>query len=300
MQSLANLNPVSIHVGYLHSRSSSSLTQTVQKEEFMRGIKDFMRQSLPAMIDYIVVVSTPLPERRGFPPATAEKHDRLQAINSLRERSPIMPTLHREAIPLLPHLLDVPKHLAILASIVVRNHHKPRAGAERAPDSLLPDFVRQCFEVEEQALQCVSRLARRPVSGRIAAHRGGLTSSIPGRTPESESGPSSTKKRRSARPSTAPSSSEPPDVAASRDAAARSFATAVHVSSSRKLAKNNADAVLPAQRSVEEPDSDLYQTLHPLTRVRTTPSLPTLDVTVETSEDTRKSKGFLRGFLARR
>lgn len=49
IQSLANLNAVSVRCSGYDTITNTSL-QTVQKEEFMRGVKDFLKDSLPAMV----------------------------------------------------------------------------------------------------------------------------------------------------------------------------------------------------------------------------------------------------------
>ncbi|EJD03956.1 GTPase activating protein [Fomitiporia mediterranea MF3/22] len=147
MQSLANLNP------------------TVQKEEFMRGLKDFMQASLPAMIDYIKEVSTPSSERfQSRLPSHVDKHDRICVMNALHERKPDMPTLHREALLFLPHLLDIPRHLAVLTSAVVRNMRDTKYQRNKVPSQYsnsLWHFTRCCLEVENVALKCVSQLRPR-------------------------------------------------------------------------------------------------------------------------------------------
>ncbi|KAI0778198.1 Rho GTPase activation protein [Trametes elegans] len=153
IQSLANLNP------------------NVQKEEYMRGVKDFLNDSLHAMIDYIVVVSTPEQGNKGTStPLSPDKHERLRIMNVLRQRSATAPILHREAIPLLPHLLDIPRHLAVVTSVVVRysrTQHNPGGGGiptarTGADDRFFSEFCTRCLEVEEQALFRVSKLAAKP------------------------------------------------------------------------------------------------------------------------------------------
>ncbi|RPD82540.1 Rho GTPase activation protein [Lentinus tigrinus ALCF2SS1-7] len=151
VQSLANLNPA------------------VQKEEFMRGVKDFLTNSLQAMIDYIFVVSTPEPGtavKGPLTPLSSDKHERLRIMNALRHRSAIAPVLHREAIPLLPYLLDIPRHLAVVTSVVVRysrtQNFQPSKQGSIPDDKHFAEFCTRCLEVEEQALFRVSKLAARP------------------------------------------------------------------------------------------------------------------------------------------
>ncbi|KAH9944375.1 Rho GTPase activation protein [Epithele typhae] len=153
IQSLANLNP------------------SVQKEDYMRGVKEFLTNSLQAMIDYIIVVSTPEPTNKGpQTPLSSDKHERLRIMNALRQRGATAPVLHREAIPLLPHLLDIPRHLAVITSVVVRysrtqNSQPPKdalSGPSVTDDRHFAEFSARCLEVEEQALFRVSKLAAKP------------------------------------------------------------------------------------------------------------------------------------------
>jgi hypothetical protein len=145
IQSLANLNP------------------NVQKEEFMRGIKDFLKQNLSSMSDYILVVSTPVPldpysPHSGHP---AHSHQRLNVVSSLHERSTTMPVLERESIPLLPHMLDIPRHLARITSSVLRNARSTdtKGKSSEGDNQHLSGLCAQCFDLEDQSLARVSRLA---------------------------------------------------------------------------------------------------------------------------------------------
>ncbi|KAG6381176.1 GTPase activating protein [Boletus reticuloceps] len=94
-------------------QSLANLNVTVQKEEYMRGVQNFLKQNLPAMVDYILVVSTPIHDtyspHSGHP---AFSHQRHKVVNALHQRGPTIPILEREAVPLLPHALDIPRHLA--------------------------------------------------------------------------------------------------------------------------------------------------------------------------------------------
>lgn len=85
-------------------------------------------------------------------------------MQSLRERARTLTPLTSEAIPVLPHLLDIPKHLAIISSAVIRHARTTRqsVATRRAPlghEPLVEDFAIKCFEIEAKALRCVSRLA---------------------------------------------------------------------------------------------------------------------------------------------
>ena len=115
-------------------------------------------QNVAAMIDYIVAVSSPVPERFGPFPVPPDKHDRLHAMYTLKQRLPKMPTLYRESVPMVPLALDLPKHLAVIASTIVRNARDPRYTAQTA-SIRLSEFSQACFDVETMALHNVKRLA---------------------------------------------------------------------------------------------------------------------------------------------
>ena len=157
----------------------------------MHGVRDFLVDSRQAMIDYILVVSTSVPD--NFPiPGSPEGSDsgreqRVQVIESLRFRGANMPLLNREAIPLLPHLLDVPRHLAVISSAIVRRSNEVLAkhqanGTPVDPD--LQEFVNKCLEIEQQALKRVSKLAAhtREQRKRRATTSSGVVSATPPQT----------------------------------------------------------------------------------------------------------------------
>jgi hypothetical protein len=182
----------------------------------MRGVKDFLRDSVPAMVDYILVVSTPTNEPyTSTSSKISGRHDRLNVVNSLRQRASTMPVLDREAVPLLPYLLDIPRHLAIITSAVIRNSREFQAKSMPLSPSDVPlhDFCSQCFEVEEHALLRVSQLAARISSDRQRppASPGWARATASVDVPQPPPVLSSTDHRRprkSSRPSTAPSPSE--------------------------------------------------------------------------------------------
>ncbi|KAI0961569.1 hypothetical protein AcV7_000640 [Taiwanofungus camphoratus] len=205
----------------------ANLNATVQKEEFMRGVKDFLTGSLQAMIDYIIVVSTPEREQHGSTTSATDRHQRLRIMNALRQRGAAAPVLHREATPLLPHLLDIPKHLAVVTSVVVRYS---RSHSHVSPSSLsmeeryFDEFCSRCLEVEEQALRRVSQIASRPrrkSAGPRSPHVSPVAAEIP--LPPSPTSPVNKSPRKrprmkeSIRPSTAPSGRDSPEISHSTE-----------------------------------------------------------------------------------
>ncbi|KAJ7293577.1 GTPase activating protein [Mycena rebaudengoi] len=187
-------------------QSLANLNANVQKEDFMRGVKDFLRDSMPAMVDYILVVSTPLSrsesESHSNTEDAADRHERLAVVNALRQRTAHMPALNRESIP-IPFVPDIPKQLAIITSAVIRNSrdYHSRAKPNDPTDRPLNEFCSRCFEVEESALQRVSQLATRiSADRRRPDHSASLSMSTSPTT-------STPRRRRKSpgRPSTAPS-----------------------------------------------------------------------------------------------
>jgi hypothetical protein len=171
IQSLANLNAVCSIWPFL-SIMPIGLVQVIRKEEFMRGVKSFLEEKIPEMLDYILVVSTPSPEEASHPPS--EVHPRSRAIRVLQERKQAMPDLQKDAIPHEQHFLDIPRHLAIITSTVVR--HSRNITPE---DPAVADLFKRCRDVERHALYNVSR---------HATPRGGGASAAPSHASESAGG----------------------------------------------------------------------------------------------------------------
>ncbi|KAF5375031.1 hypothetical protein D9758_000282 [Tetrapyrgos nigripes] len=187
-------------------QSMANLNANVQKEEFMRGVKDFLQDSRPAMIDYLVVVSKPSKDLRY---AKVPDRPRTNVANIVREREAEMPVLYQESIPVLPHMLDISRHLAVITSAVIRSSRAYReTKTGQTIDKSLEEFCVRCFDVEEQALQRVSQLAAQL----SASHRRPFASvDWTSHSPASALGssPSESDPPKSPRPSTAPSDGDP-------------------------------------------------------------------------------------------
>jgi hypothetical protein len=180
----------------------------------MRGIKDFLKQNLPAMVDYILVVSTPVPSDPYSPHSghPAHSHQRLNVVSSLHERSTTMPVLERESIPLLPHVLDIPRHLARITSSVLRSARSadPKGKSSEGDTQHLSGLCAQCFDLEDQSLARVSQSASvesYPIALKWDAPR--ITSTVSSAAPVSPASPSKiVELRKASRPYTAPSLSD--------------------------------------------------------------------------------------------
>ncbi|KAK0478352.1 GTPase activating protein [Armillaria novae-zelandiae] len=194
-------------------QSLANLNASVQKEEFMRGLKDFLQESLPAMVDYLVIVSTPGKDGYRSPKSSSSgRHDRIHVVNSLRQRAPEMTNLNLEAIPMPPHLQDVPRHLAIITSAVIRNSRDYLAASQSFADKddrSMRDLCSKCYDIEEQALHRVSQLASHmslnPRRLNSSVNNGRSDVRSPTLSPASASTGKERRRRKSGRPSTAPS-----------------------------------------------------------------------------------------------
>nr|GAT44189.1 GTPase activating protein [Mycena chlorophos] len=269
-------------------QSLANLNATVQKEEHMRGVKDFLQDSRQGMIDYILVVSSP--SRRNENESYAwsaedpsERHERLAVVNALRHRTSRMPVLSRESIP-MPLIPDIPKQLAIITSAIIRNSrdYHARAKPNDPGDKALNEFCSRCFEVEESALQRVSQLATRISSERRRVDHsssmsisGSPTTSAPRRSRKS-----------SGRPSTAPSPSDP--TYASR----RMLAEPTSPSSPTRPAPNWEDTH-SRKRHLKSPSTDSIT--YP--KSNSTSPMGTLDTP---DSDAGKKRGLLRNIWSRR
>ncbi|TCD71534.1 hypothetical protein EIP91_008915 [Steccherinum ochraceum] len=154
-------------------QSLANLNTSVQKEDFMHAVKDFLAKSSNTMMDYIMVVSTPQRDQSKPKSATTKEEralerDQLGLQNFLSQRTSTLFRLNRESITMPPHMLDVPRHYASLASLIVR--HSRKSGYNfHSPDPADAYFDNLCIksiEVEEQALARVSELAGKPPSRR--------------------------------------------------------------------------------------------------------------------------------------
>lgn len=265
----------------------------MQKETFMKGVQTFLKDRLLAMTDYIAVVSTPTTESflSSSQLSDAERHERLHIVNALHQRKKVMTSLDREAIPNLPHLLDVPKHLAIITSAVIRSSRElsslPRTGDDT--DLYVDEFCSRCFEVEEEALERVSQLATRLKSDdgtKLRTH----AASDPGHESLSSSQITTTmsssrvspRQRKMSRPTTAPAPS------GSTSPIRQTYSpTVLAVTSPRAFA-----TILPEDQMVHSPRAAYMPPQSNATQGYVQPQ-PDID------DPTRKRKGLLKGILRR-
>ncbi|GJJ09690.1 hypothetical protein Clacol_003914 [Clathrus columnatus] len=134
-----------------------------KKESHMQGVSNFLEQNREMMISYINQISNPLPERSR--PDVSDKYDRLLIIHSLRdlrENTKSTMPLFSESIPILPYLLDIPKHLAVLSSAVTRQTGSNYRSANRplalGQESLIEEFALKCFEIDSKIMKSIDIL----------------------------------------------------------------------------------------------------------------------------------------------
>ena len=168
----------------------------------MRGVQlqDFLRDNLPAMIDYITVISSPVRDTSSLV-YDANQLDQLDAVYTLHQRSQRMSVLGKESIPVPPHLLDIPKHLAIVKSAIIRNYNSRQKADNDDRELAVEELCSVCREVEGEALRRVSQVA-----SRLAESIHPSSGAVMEQTPLTDHQPS---RRRKSFPSTAPSLSEP-------------------------------------------------------------------------------------------
>lgn len=131
------------------------------------------------MVDYLYAVSTRKGDLDGASavsslrgnPRTADYEDVVEALD---QRLPRLSALHRESLPALPHKIDSPLHLAMIASTVVRNakgampsirtDSAPGGDSQSCPQSDWGDFQAACVEAMADTLSCVDESKFRTVA----------------------------------------------------------------------------------------------------------------------------------------
>ncbi|KAK4702288.1 hypothetical protein P7C70_g3933, partial [Phenoliferia sp. Uapishka_3] len=131
-----------------------------QKEPWMFPMNGFVQDHTSAFVDFIDNISTPSPTARfeWTSPSSASY------LAPYRLRNSLSPAI-REGVPLLPHLIDLPRDLGLLASHMARaacDRGGPASSDGRADDasrassrasrsSRLGEFSDRCVDVHEEA-----------------------------------------------------------------------------------------------------------------------------------------------------
>lgn len=140
---------------------STQISKADQKEISMTGIRDFIKDNMPRMMEYLRAVSTP--RSSIYSNHRFEDRDDRSVLNNLAQHKATLPVLERESVPALPHYIDPARELAIVASAVVRHSRdiNNKTKARKLGDVALERLCAACFEVEGEALQRVNELATR-------------------------------------------------------------------------------------------------------------------------------------------
>jgi hypothetical protein len=138
----------------------------------MEPVSVFERKNQSAMMDYIVMISSPRPVD-WTTNLTPGKRDPIR--DAAVDRISHLTVLHQEGIPTFPRMFDVAKTLAAVTSAVIRSARCPRPppfSSQLAPPGNLgriENFAILCLSVEGEALKAVARLdphgAGLPASG---------------------------------------------------------------------------------------------------------------------------------------
>jgi len=230
-----------------------------------------------------------------------------------------MTVLDRESVPMLPHLLDIPMHLAIITSAVIRSSRdlnaRPRIGDDT--DSAVDEFCNKCFEVEEEALFRVSQLATKlatehrrdsvqkvPIDGSISEALDGLPSSpitqIASTVVSTASKPP--RRRRLSRPSTAPSPTGSNGASnrhlfhADASVTSRTFTRTLPDAQTRSV-QNNRSLHLKAPSTDSFPSLGVHEP--PGSNQLLSPANDPPPELVDDPRKRKKEKGLLRGILRR-
>ncbi|KAI0033182.1 Rho GTPase activation protein, partial [Vararia minispora EC-137] len=140
-------------------QSLANFNANVQKEVFMGGVKTFLEESRSEMFDYVLAVSTPSEATRTTQPSE-ELQTRTRATRDLNKRKEKMPALQREALPLPPHPIDVPRQLAIISAALTRQAAQVTPVRVPTPGwEPLEKLSARFADVEREALFRVSSLA---------------------------------------------------------------------------------------------------------------------------------------------
>ncbi|TFL06548.1 Rho GTPase activation protein [Pterulicium gracile] len=292
-------------------QSLANMNMNQPKEEFMRSLSTFLKDSKVAMIDYIHYISTYSPTEGNTPQGSSyDRQDRTNLVNAVRQRAQTMPILDREAIPALPYLLDIPRHLAVITSAVLRNSKEmEQAGNQAEPrDRQLIELCSRCFEIEENALNRVTHLASKVSAAKQPTP---APTSALSRVPTSEAEPavygsSPRRPRRLHRPSSAPPSDSEAAKARHRIPVLRGDPTLYMHTPERSPPLESRGRVDPLHnkptrhRTHKTLSSESIPAFHRNDDVHSHIPPTRRNMDDDTSDDgARKKKGILRGFLRR-
>ncbi|KAF5355628.1 hypothetical protein D9756_003766 [Leucocoprinus leucothites] len=168
-------------------QSLANLNTSDQKEMAMIPLREFNKQNIPRMMEYLKAVSTTKSGLYSNP--KLDSHEGRHVSTILARHKEILPVLERESVPEPPHYIDLSRELAIITSAVARHSRdmNNKTGARKFDDVALDSLCAACFEVEAEALQRVKELATRLAKERRQASASAAWSKHPTSLPKSPS-----------------------------------------------------------------------------------------------------------------
>ncbi|KAK4054539.1 hypothetical protein OIV83_001033 [Microbotryomycetes sp. JL201] len=128
-----------------------------QKEPWMVGLNLFLQDHTPGYIDFIDHISTQETSTSAMLDWTSPDSPAYLAPARLRST---LPPLIREGVPVLPHLIDLPKELGLLAAFISRgivDKGPPPAAVDtalsgaRARSARFTELAEVCVDIQEEA-----------------------------------------------------------------------------------------------------------------------------------------------------
>jgi hypothetical protein len=144
----------------------------IQKDNNVKLVANFMEDNVPAMRDFLTLVSSPKQDRvpvNRFPKGRDNTQDtRLQVMQAIHRQRSTLPTLAREAVMSASHHVDIPRQLAVIASLIADHCQKldpdsfTKRGNDISPQSLkrLATLSWHALRLREETLQSIIRSIR--------------------------------------------------------------------------------------------------------------------------------------------
>lgn len=109
----------------------------------------FVEENEAAFVDFITSVATPLPSPEDSARCTMSNTEALQQSVASQRRASIQDELQRDSLPTLPHLLNLSRDLAMLATLSLRcaqHHESKQTSQEGQKAQRRPRFLSKNFE----------------------------------------------------------------------------------------------------------------------------------------------------------
>jgi hypothetical protein len=127
----------------------------------MSGVRDFIKNKMSDMMEYLEAVSTP--KAANYSSQKLDDHEACHVLDNMTQHKKALSVLEREAVPGPPHYIDPCREMAIITSAIIRHSRdiNNRNRARRLSNPALEYLCATCFEIEAEALQRVNELATR-------------------------------------------------------------------------------------------------------------------------------------------